>query len=264
MDTFKVKVWYSVMVLVVAFGLVAIIMIAPALSRWGAAQAPVRTISVSAQGKTTATPDLAEVSFSVITQGQNPDTISSDNNKKMSSVIDFVKSLNIASSDIATVGYDLSPNYQTQTTTGIPSLIPGTMVTTNESRIIGYTITQTVQVKVRDFAIIPKLVSGLTPLGINQVNGINFTFDDPEKFLSIARADALAKAKAKAGEMAMEAGTVSLGKVMTISEYGNVPMYSAMNESVKAMAAGISSYAPTIAPGTQDITDQVNVVYELN
>ena len=119
------------------------------------------------------------------------------------------------------------------------------------------------EVKVRDFTNIAKLLGGLPPLGINQIGGVTFTFDDPDKFLSVARADAMTKAKTKASEMASAAG-VSLGDVVNVQEYGNIPVYPT-NYAMKSMAAGISSVAvaPTIEPGTQDITDQVTIMYEL-
>ncbi len=57
---------------------------------------PSRTMTVCGEGKTTAAPDLAEISFSVVTQGQNPSTLSDNNNQKMSAVLQFVKSQGIA------------------------------------------------------------------------------------------------------------------------------------------------------------------------
>jgi uncharacterized protein YggE len=253
------------------FAVMFIIAAVPAVSRWGSSLAPARTLTVSAQGKTTATPDLAEISFSVVSQGASPDALNTDNNQKMSAVVTFVKSLGIASSDIATTEYDLSPNY-TNTTVTVPQsagvAAPGFAIsvpvtTMSSSSISGYTLTQTVQVKVRDFSNIAKLLGGLPSLGINQIGGVSFTFDKPETFLAIARADAITQAKAKAGEMSAEAGT-SLGMVMSVQEYGNVPEPYAMNMAAP-MAEGAASKVvmPTIEPGTQDVTDQVTITYEL-
>jgi len=245
-----------------------------AVANWGSSLAPARTLTVSAQGKTTAAPDLAEVSFSVVSQGKDPDALNADNNQAMTAVIDFVKSLNIASSDIATTNYDLEPNYTTNTvTTPIEpvsvgaSLVPVAPVTpvrtTSSSTISGYTLTQTVQVKIHDFTNIAKLLGGLPPLGINQISGVTFTFNDPDSVLAVARADAMTKAKAKAAAMAGEAG-VSLGEIVNVQEYGNVPVQPMYNvaEPMAAMSAE-AAVSPTIEPGTQDITDQVTIVYKL-
>lgn len=261
----KVALWYVLTACAVAVTVVGI----AAIADWGSSLAPARTLSVSAQGKTTAAPDLAEVSFSVISQGANPDALNTDNNQKMSAAIDFVKSLHVASSDITTTNYDISPDYQTNTVTApiavsqISSAVAGVpMRTISSSTIVGYTLTQTVQVKIRDFANIAKLLGGLPALGINQVSGVTFTFNDPDQFLAIARADAMTKAEAKAGEMAAEAG-VSLGKIVSVQEYGNIPVFSPVRYAAASSMAQSSVSMPTIEPGTQDITDQVTMVYEL-
>jgi len=259
----KKEVHKLVLKYVLALFVILLIMVTMgAVSRWGSSLEPAREITVSAQGKTTATPDLAEVSFSVVSQGKDPNTLNADNNKAMSAVIAFVKSLNIASSDIATVNYDLEPNYSARVVYPVNEPTIPTPTTFNPNTIVGYTLTQTVEVKIRDFTNIAKLLSGLPSLGVNQVSGVMFTFDNPEKFLAIARADAITKAKAKAGEMAGEAG-VSLGEVVNVQEYGNVPVYPMNYAAPAAMGISSAKITPTIEPGTQDITDQVTIIYEL-
>ena len=223
-DIHKLVLWYVLALFVVMFLSAA----AGAVSSWGSSLAPARTLTVSAQGKTTATPDLAEISFSVVSQGKDPNALNADNNQKMSAVIAFAKSLTIASSDIATTNYDLEPNYPTVVNEIYPMnlpMVPAVPSTINSNTIIGYTLTQSVEVKVRDFTNIAKLLGGLPPLGINQIGGVSFTFDNPDNVLAIARADAMAKARTKATAMAGEAG-VSLGKVMSVQEYGNIPVLS--------------------------------------
>lgn len=275
-DMHKLVLWY----VLTFFAIVLVVVSVGAIARWGNSFTPARTLAVSAQGKTTATPDLAEISFSVVSQGKDPNALNADNNQKMSAVITFVKSLGVASSDIATTDYNLSPNYENTTVTTPVGPIPmnanegagaaiapvvsgGSVIVRNSTTISGYTLTQTVQVKIRDFTNIAKLLGGLSPLGINQIGGVTFTFDKPETFLAVARADAITQIKAKAAAMAGEAG-VSLGEVVTVQEYGNIPVY-AMNAAVP-MAEGASSMAavaPTIEPGTQDVTDQVTMTYAL-
>jgi uncharacterized protein YggE len=168
----------------------------------------------------------------------------------MASVMQFISSEGIASSDIATTGYDLSPNYTWDQASG-------------RSSITGYTLTQTVEVKVRDLTKVASVLGGLAPLGVNEVGGVDFTFQDPNKFVSIARADALTKAGQEASEMAAQAGA-SLGEVVTVSESQYVPMpqpvYAAMGEAAMPAEAPVT---PTLAAGTQDVTDNVTVIYAL-
>jgi uncharacterized protein YggE len=221
----------------------------PLISRLTASFTPARTISISAQGMTTATPDMAEISFSVVSQGDNPSTLSDNNNSKMSAVLQFVSSQAIASSDIATTDYDLEPNYQYDKNT-------------QRNFITGYTLTQTVEVKIRDLSKVASVLGGLAPLGVNQIGGVDFTFQDPNKFINIARADALTKAQEQASELAAQSGA-SLGEVVTVNDSPYVPGPRVIYNAASGGAAMSVPAAPTIEPGTQDVTDQVNVTYEL-
>lgn len=260
-DIHKIILWYVLSICAVAIAVVAF----GAISNWGNSLAPARTLTVSAQGKTTAAPDLAEVSFSVISQSTSSATLNANNDQKMTAAINFAESLGIASSDITTTNYDIEPNYQTNTVTvplAVPQVVGVPVRTVSSSTITGYTLTQTVEVKIHDFANIAKLLGGLPGLGINQVSGVTFTFNNPDAFLAVARANAMAKAQAKAGEMAAEAG-VTLGKVISVQEYGNIPVFSPVNYRTASPLIASAESTPTIQPGTQDITDQVTIIYAL-
>lgn len=220
----------------------------PAVRRLGESFAPAHTLTVTAQGKTLAAPDLAEISFSVVTQGANPSDLSNLNDQKMNAAIGFLESQGIATSDIATADYSLAPIYQS----GKTVLRGG---------ISGYMLTQTVTVKVRDLSKVASVLGGLAPLGVNQVGSVDFTFSDGNKALAAARADAFSLARAKAQEMAQEAG-VSLGRPVSVAEnsYLPQPFYGAMDSAV-ALSAG-SAAVPNLQPGTREITDSVTIVYE--
>ncbi len=251
MDRAKVCFWVLLDVLIVGIIVNLVFFVIPAIGRYGNSVMPARTMSVSAEGKTTVTPDLAESSFTVLSRGKNPTDLADTNDKEMSAVIGFLKSEGLADKDINTTAYDLSPDYQYNPKTG-------------SSSIAGYTLTQTVSVKMRDFKKVPEIIGGLTPLGVNEIGGISFTVEDPEKFLAVARADAFGKARAKAAEMAAENG-VKLGRIVNVSESQNVPVpyYSTMS-AMGGEALSIPAVAtPTIEPGSQELTADVSLTYEL-
>jgi len=210
---------------------------------------PVRTITVSAEGKVTVSPDIAKLSFSVVSEGANPKTLADNNIKQMNAAIDFVKSKGIDEKDIKTTQYNLSPRYSYDQKTG-------------KSFIFGYTLTQTVLIKIRDLNKVAEVLAGLPPLGINQISSVSFDIDDPEKFLAGARSQAFDKAKAKAESMAGK-NNVSLGEVVSFSEYqGYVPVAYKNTLSMDA-GAGAAPVAPSIQPGSQEVTIQVSVTYGL-
>ncbi len=252
MDTNKAKSYFWVLLDVLVAGIILnlIFFVMPTIRQLGSSLGVARTVSVSAEGKTTAVPDVALSSFSVVSRGSDPGVLSDKNNRIISAVVDFVKSQGVLSKDIQTTGYDLAPNYVYNPKTG-------------QNSIDGYTFTQTVTVKMRDFSKISDILGGLTPLGVNQIGGITFNIDEPEKFLAIARADALAKARTKAGEMVAQTGA-GLGKVVSIGEYSTVPIpYAAEAFGRGGAMTAPTAIAPTIEPGTSEIRDQVTVVYEI-
>lgn len=223
----------------------------PAVTRWSASVVPARTITVTAQGMTTATPDLAEITFSVVSQGQSPQTLEANNTGKMNAALQFLTAQNIATSDIATTGYDLEPTYNY----GKDG---------QQGSITGYTLTQTVTVKIHDLANVATVLGGLAPLGVNQIGGVTFTFNDPDEFVAVARADAMNKAEAKAVQMAGQAGA-GLGQVVSVSENSYVPQPFPVYNTAMPMAAMAASGAstPNIQPGSQNVTDNVTITYAL-
>jgi len=263
MDKSKMYFWDVLILLMLVLVVNLIFFVMPLFASWRGSFTPARTITVSAQGMTTATPDEGDISFSVVTQGANPQSLSDNNNTKMNAVLQFVSSQEIASSDIATTGYDLEPNYSNIVEpANLPNMPVGTYVN-RPPTIVGYTLTQTVQVKIRDLTKVASVLGGLAPLGVNQIGGVNFTFQDPDKFTAIARADALTKAQTEAGQMATQAGA-GLGEVVSVSESANFPgpqFYSMSAGASDAMAAPV---APSIQPGTQNVTDEVTVTYAIN
>jgi len=222
----------------------------PVAAEYGASISPARTIVVTAEGKTTATPDLAEITFSVVSTGQDPSTLQTSNVSKMNAALQFLESQNIATSDIATTGYDLEPAYNYDNAS-------------QRNYITGYTLTQTVTVKIHDLSNVATVLGGLAPLGVNQIGGVNFTFNDQDTFVALARADAMNKVETKARAMAAQAGT-SLGEVVNISESSYVPVpvvrYAMAGSAVMAPTAAST---PNIQAGTQDITDDVTITYAL-
>lgn len=240
--------WLLLDVLMVGIILNLVFFVMPAVQKFGDSMTPARTLAAAAEGKTTISPDIAEVSFSVVSQGENPEKLASANNDKMAAVVNNIKSNGVDAKDIKTTNYDLQPNYSYDKNTG-------------RSYIYGYTLTQTVYVKIRDLKKVATVVGGVTPLGVNQVGGISFQVEDSEKFLGEARKEAFQKAKTKAEEIAKASG-VELGRIVNVSEYQNSPAPYYKNAAV-GMGGAESASVPTIEPGTQELKLNVSVTYEL-
>ena len=223
-----------------------------------------RSFSVSGEGEVVAVPDVAEFSFSVITEGGTDIAkLQEDNIKKTNAAIDFVKSEGVDVKDIKTQGYNLSPRYQYYSC-GSRLLNGGEAEPCPPPEIVGYTVNQTVLVKIRDFSKIGDVLGGVVSAGANSVSQLNFTIDDPEEVKAQAREKAIDKARAKAESIADAAG-FGLGRILSISESGVggiYPVYYSKAESF-GLGGADAAAAPRIEPGSEDVTVNITITYEI-
>lgn len=243
-----------------------------------------RSFSVTGEGKSNAIPDIAEFSFQVTTEGGTDiSALQAKNTAAMNKAIAFVKAQGVEDKDIQTQAYSVDPRYQTyecKTTTVYPatplSASSGSVNLTGGSSapaaivqpcppasIAGYTITQSVDVKVRDFSKIGNIMSGVVKNGANQIGSLSFTVDNPDKPQEAARAEAISKAKDKAQAIAA-AGGFKVGRLLNIQEGSPYPVYNApLMMGASAKLDSTAAAAPTIQAGSQEIDVNVTLQYEI-
>ena len=206
-------------------------------------------VVVSGEGKVYAKPDVATVSLGVKIDGQDIKTITESNVTKVNNIVADMKALGIEEKDIQTTNYSVYPQYNwTQESGSVPN---------------GYTIEQSISVKIRDFSKIGDVLSKASASGANTIGSLQFTVDDIDKYRQEARAIAIAKAKVSAENLARQSG-IKLGKIVNIYENSALPpiMYSkdiamGMGGAPEAMAV------PTIQAGQNEISVTVNVSYQV-
>lgn len=231
-----------------------------------------RSFSVAGTGKATAIPDVSRFTAQVITEGDtNLGTSQEKNTEKVNAVIAFIKTNGIEPKDIKTQNYSVNPRYQYFDCSRSPSPVDNTGVQTVKPcpppQIVGYTVDQTIAVTVREknFGAIGELLSGVVQKGANSVSQLSFEVDDPTAVQGEARAQAIAKAKAKAVSMA-QAGGFTLGRLLSIDEGSSpAPYYNSYAASAPTAFAseGRVAATPTIEPGSQDVTVDVTLKYEI-
>src|SRR3989344_112048 len=105
----------------------------------------IRSFNVSADEKVIAIPDVAQFTFSVISQGGlDIAKLQQDNVGKTNKIISYLKSSGIKEEDIKTESFNLEPRYQYFSCPRDGGPCP-------PSEIVGYSVNQTVSVKSRDF-----------------------------------------------------------------------------------------------------------------
>lgn len=210
-------------------------------------------LSLTAQGKSTRTPDLAMFNAGVVTQGVTASEAVSANAAAMNRVIATLKKAGIADHDIQTSQISLNPVYS-QPEYG-PNGVPR-----QEPRITGYQAANTVTIRSRNVAGFGKVLDALVASGANQVNGPSFQMAEPAAAMDEARLDAMKSARARAELYARAAG-LRVIRIVSISEGGGfAPPQPVYMRAMKAEAAA----APTpIAVGEVEAEVNLSVQFEL-
>lgn len=215
-----------------------------------------RSFYVQAEGEAVGVPDIAQFSFEVITQGGiDIAEAQQENTEKMNAVLDYVNSQGIDKKDIKTLYYNISPRYS------VSRCVDGVCP---PSKIVGYNIQQSVQVKIRDFDKISTLLSEVVNKGANSVSQLSFQIDDQTELENEARSEAIQKAKEKA-ELIAKDGGFSVGRILEINEnlYTPYGRGGVMEMAVSSYDEGVAAPAPKIEAGSQEITVNVNIRYEI-
>lgn len=205
---------------------------------------PQRTFSISGEGKEIVIPNIAEIRIGVITEGENLKIIQNENSLKINKIIEFLKKEKINENDIKTESYFVTPKYDYKF---------------SPYKIVGYSINQTLLVKIRDLNKVGEILEKAIENGANNVSGPNFNIDDPFIYLEKAREKAIKDAKDKAIKIAKAAG-FKLGKIVNITE-------SPITESYPLRTAALSTteggQIPQIEPGSKEVKVHVNITFEI-
>ncbi len=220
------------------------------------------TISVSGEGEVFASPDIATISFSVRDEAKTVKDAQGKVNTKMKTVLDAIKKLDIDDKDIKTQYYSSYPKYEFQEGTvsclglNCPPYRPGKQV------LVGYEVSQSVTITVRDLDKTNDVVGTLGTLGVTDMQGPNFAIDNEDDLRAEARRDAIKEARAKAETLADDLD-VSLVRVVSFSEGQNYPIYRLDTTMAKGMESAPSAPLPELPQGQEKIVVNVTVTYEI-
>ncbi len=210
-------------------------------------------LTLSADGRSSRTPDLAVFSAGVTTQAKTAAAALSENADRMNAVIAALKASGIAERDIQTSNLSVNPVY------GQPRADANGNVS-GDPVIIGYQATNQVEVKQRKIGNYGKTIDTLVNAGANQVSGPSFQLDNPDVASDEARLEAMKKARARA-ELYAKAAGLTVKRILTISESGG---YAPQPMVMYARADAMMAKAPSpVAAGEVQVGANVTVTFEL-
>ena len=191
-------------------------------------EAPKRTISLSASGAIKTTPDKVDISTGVNAQAPTAKEALVKNSAAMTEVIAALKGEGLDAKDIQTTNFNVQPLYE-ERKDGRPP------------KIVGYQVTNSVRITVRDVGKLGQILDRVVTLGVNDAR-------------KLAMRNAIANAKLYA-----EAAGAKLGKVLAISEDQGIIVARSMAPAPMEMAAK----AVPIEAGTATVEARVSVTFEL-
>lgn len=195
-------------------------------------------IEVVGQGVVKTAPNVIQTNLGIQTQKETVQDAMETNQKLISSLYEKLIALGIEKKDIVTSQFYL--NYYK-----------------NEDKKDVYTVSNNLEIKIRDLKKINDVLSISTKEGVNNIWGINFVADGNDDLAKKARIAAIENAKLKATEYAKAAGMKITG-IIEISEIQNT------NYGFVGMAKSKSfNDSAVYGPEELEFTDSIKVIYEM-
>ncbi len=216
------------------------------------------TISVIGKGEVVAVPDIGQFSFSVEAEGAEANVAQTESATKVNAILAYLEEAGVSESDVRTQNYSLYPKYRyEQRICPQGSYCPGEQVPD------GFSVSQTVEVKVRDLDQAGDLIAGVGNLEATNISGLNFTIDDVSALNAEARATAIADAEAQAKVLAKQLG-VRIEKMTGYYENEGVypERYYGMGGDM-AMDQSVKMISPEMPVGENTVASQVTLTYQV-
>ena len=198
--------------------------------------APPPQIVTSARGEVSATPDRATILFAVETHGKSAAAAGAQNARTQRAVLDTLRALGFSKTDLSTVGYSVSPEYDYNNRDGKPPLLTG------------YVARNAVRANVRKIDLVGPAIDAALAKGSNNVSSLQFETSQIDSVRRAAMKEAVGRARADAEAMAVAAGG-SLGSLIEASINDFMPQPMMMMRAQMAKSAD----ATPIEPGEQDV-----------
>lgn len=232
---------------VVTFSTIFSIFLSTLVSGAGADFSPAReqrrSVTVRGEASLSVKPDLAAVTFGTISQGPQAAAALEANNQAMRKLFETVKAFGVSDKNVQTSGFHVSPRYEGG----------------RSRRIVGYSVRNSVTVKLRDLSRIGEFIAKMAGQGANQFHGLRFIVEKTQERMDKLRKAAVRDAARKARILAESAG-LKLGRAIQIVEgSAHVPSPRPMfAERAKALSS------TPVAPGEGSLRLSVTAVFEVD
>jgi uncharacterized protein len=208
------------------------------------------TLFVSGSASNQTKPDKVTVSLGVETTNSTAQVALASNSDLMSKVLNALKAAGVQENETSTSTFSITPNYNYS-------------ADTNEGRLIGFTVSNSIQIQSGNVENVSKWIDTAVTSGANNVNSIYFSLSEGKmnKIKNSLLKDAIDNAKAKADIAASAAGLKVIGiKSISVGQPviapSPIPVYRA-----EALDGGGPAPSTPIISGQQEVSATVDVIY---
>lgn len=205
-------------------------------------------LNLSAYGEVKTAPDMATITFGVVTEASTAAEAMRQNAARMNQVMAALRRAGIEARDVQTSGLNLSAQYD--------------YVQNEPPRLRGYQANNRVTVNINDLDAVGTTADAVVAAGVNQIDGIGFGLKDPSAAENQARRIAVRNLQAKAALYADALG-VQLGGVRALSEGGGYSPQPPVMFARAEMAMDAGGSTP-VAAGQLTVRIDITGVYDLN
>jgi uncharacterized protein len=207
------------------------------------------TISVGADGKFETGPDTALIQFNISAQADTAKEAYDQAAKQAESTRQVLRANGIDPKSAEIGFFSVNPQYDWKN---------------QKHKIIGYQVTTSVTLKLKDFSKIGPVTQQLADSSVGESQSLSYTLDSTEEAKSKAVADAYRRARASAEALANASGR-TLGELSYASVDTQENVRIPGPRPMRAMAAMAQAPAPTaeFSPQNVTVTAHVNAVFAL-
>jgi len=208
------------------------------------------TVQVGADGKFEAAPDTAFIQFNISAQADTAKAAYDQAAKEAETSRQVLRNNGIDPKSAQVGFYSVTPNYDYRNP---------------KHRVIGYTVTTSVSLKLRDFSKIGPIIQQIADADLTESQSLSYTLENMDEAKSKAVADAYRRARISANALAVASGR-TLGELsyasVDVSE--NIRVFQPAR---RAMAMGAAAAAPSpteeFTPQAVTVTAHVNALFAL-
>lgn len=211
--------------------------------------APEGSITVNSTEQVSVVPDIAEIVYSIQTQGSDAQTCQADNSATSDQVVALLKQLGVEENSIRTTGYYLNPIYDWS----------GSMQV-----LTGYEAVTTLTVSDLPMDQVGEILTQSVDAGVNNIQSISYLSSEYDEAYQEALALAVDAARTKAETLAQAEGYTA-GEILSIQENSGYSE-ARYNDTVLAqrtMSAASADESVSIMPGELDVEASVVVEFAL-